>query len=145
MKQLILKISVLILISFFFNVNSTAQATKTVEKILMRQANDWNKGDIDAFMNGYWESDKLQFIGSKGVTYGYEQTLANYKKRYPDLATMGKLTFKVIENSQLSRKVIMMTGKFMLDRTEKENLSGHFIIIWKKIKGGWVIIADHTS
>ena len=145
MRQLILKISVLTLISFFFNISISAQATETVKEILMRQASDWNKGDIDAFMNGYWESDKLQFIGSKGVTYGYDKTLANYKKSYPDVATMGKLSFKVIENTQLSRKVIMMTGKFMLDRTEKENLSGHFILIWKKIKGEWVIIADHTS
>lgn len=116
-----------------------------VEKILFRQAKDWNTGKIESFMNGYWESDQLMFIGSKGVTRGWAQTLANYKKSYPDTATMGKLSFDVISNEKLGKKAIMMVGKFMLNRDEKENLSGHFILIWKKIKGNWVIIADHTS
>jgi len=118
---------------------------RTVESILHRQAQDWNTGIIDNFMNGYWVSDELMFIGSKGVTRGWKQTLDNYKKSYPDKATMGELSFEVLENEKLSKKSIMMVGKFHLAREEKEDLSGHFILIWKKIKGKWVIIADHTS
>lgn len=147
-KQFIFHILIFILAISFPTMKTYAQADAQIEKvksILHRQASDWNKGDIDAFMNGYWESEKLQFIGSKGVTYGWKQTLANYKKGYPDRATMGQLTFDIIEVERLSRKVIMMTGKFMLARNEMEDASGHFILVWKKIKGEWVIIADHTS
>lgn len=125
-----------------------AQSNKAVEaakSLLYEQMEDWNKGDIDAFMEGYWKSDKLQFIGSRGVAYGWEQTLENYKKGYPDRATMGRLSFDLIDVTQQSRNVVSITGKFHLKRDEMEDAEGHFLLIVKKIKGKWLIIADHTS
>lgn len=115
-----------------------------VKSILMRQAADWNRGDVDAFMIGYWPSDKLQFIGGNGVTYGWQNTLDRYKRVYPDQATMGKLKFDILDVQQLSKKVIMLTGKFTLTR-EKDTPTGHFLLVWRKIKGAWVIVADHSS
>ena len=125
----------------------TAQVEKDitdVKSILHRQQVDWNKGDIDAFMVGYWESEKLKFVGASGVTYGYGNTLKNYHRRYPDRTAMGKLTFDIITVEKLSRKVIMMVGKWHLERSIG-NIEGHFTLMWKKINGKWVIIADHTS
>ena len=138
----------LCLLPFFAVTNSWGQSDKAIQKvitILNQQADDWNNGDIDAFMQAYWQSTDLQFIGSRGVTFGWGQTLKNYKKGYPDKQAMGLLTFDVIKTDKLSRKTIMMSGKFMLDRKDMENLEGHFLLIWKKVKKRWVIIADHTS
>ena len=45
----------LILILGFSSISLTAQVDKDVAKvqqILQRQATDWNKGDLEAFMNG---------------------------------------------------------------------------------------------
>ena len=95
-------------------------------------------------MNGYWQSDKLKFIGASGITYGYEATLKNYHKRYPDRATMGQLKFEVISTEKLSRKVIMLVGKWDLQRTSGD-IGGIFTLIFKKIKGQWVVASDHTS
>ncbi len=117
---------------------------ETVKSILLRQADDWNRGDLDAFMVGYWPSEKLQFIGGKGVTYGWQNTLERYKRVYPDRATMGKLKFDILEVQQISKKVIMLTGKYTLTR-ENDQPTGHFLLIWRKIKGDWMIIADHSS
>ncbi len=125
----------------------SAQEHKDIRKvktILQQQANDWNEGNIEAFMQAYWKSDKLQFIGSKGITYGWQQTLDNYKKGYPDKTAMGFLTFDILDVQRLSRKAIMLTGKFHLKRTIGD-LEGHFLLVWRKIKGQWVIVADHTS
>ena len=119
-------------------------AIKEVEKILIAQQGKWNQGDIEGFMEDYWKSDKLQFIGSSGVTYGWQQTKDNYYKRYPDRATMGHLTFTIINTTQLSKKSMMLTGKFHLKR-DMGDAEGHFLLVWKKIDGKWVIIADHTS
>ena len=141
-------ISFFLLLGFLFSATpATAQQSKaveTVKAILLRQADDWNRGDIDAFMQGYWPSAELQFIGSNGVTYGWQNTLDRYKKNYPDRDAMGRLIFEIIKVDQLSQKVIMLTGKFTLKRKNDEP-SGHFLLIWKKIKGEWVIVADHTS
>ncbi len=138
----------LLSICILFYMPLQAQSNKAIEEVktlLKVQSEDWNKGDINAFMEGYWKSDKLQFIGSRGVTYGWQQTLDNYKKAYPDTAAMGKLSFELIDVTAQSRKVVSVTGKFMLARKEMDDLEGHFLLIVKKIKGKWLIIADHTS
>ncbi len=140
-----LTICFLFLTCSFSALAQQSKSQKTVKKILFQQADNWNKGDIDAFMQDYWQSAELQFVGSKGVTFGWQQTLENYKNAYPDTQAMGKLDFEIIRNTQLSKKVILMTGKFMLERQQLEDLSGHFLLVWKKIKGQWVIVADHTS
>jgi len=121
------------------------KATEAVKSLLNRQMKDWNKGDIEAFMEGYWKSEKLQFIGSRGVTYGWDKTLENYEKSYPDRATMGELSFDLIDVTQQSRKVVSVTGKFYLKRESMDDAKGHFLLIVKKIRGKWLIIADHTS
>lgn len=131
---------------FLLSFSSTAQSKDfaTVKSILLRQQNDWNKGAIDDFMNGYWESDQLKFVGATGVTYGYDATLKGYHKRYPDRTAMGKLTFNVVSVEKLSRKVIMLVGTWDLERTSGD-IGGYFTLMWKKIKGKWVIVSDHTS
>lgn len=128
------------------SLNSFAQSKDETEVrgILARQNAAWNRGDIDAFMIGYWESDSLMFIGQSGVTYGYKNTLANYKKNYPDTTVMGKLTFTLIHVTQLSPEYFHVTGKYHLTRTIG-NASGHFTLMFRKINGKWVIISDHSS
>jgi len=138
----------IILISTLFTLLASAQNDKDVvevQQILMRQAADWNKGDIEAFMVGYWNSPDLQFIGSRGVTKSYENTLRNYLKSYPDRKTMGQLSFDVISIDKLSRKSIMLTGQYTLARKKMEDASGYFLLVWKKIKKKWVIVADHSN
>ncbi len=115
-----------------------------VRNILAKQSAAWNRGDIDAFMVGYWENDSLMFIGQSGVTYGYKNTLANYKKNYPDTTVMGKLTFTLIQVKQLSPEYFHVTGKYYLTRTIGD-ASGHFTLVFRKKNGNWVIISDHSS
>jgi len=122
-----------------------ANSIEKVINLLNQQVVDWNEGNLEAFMQGYVKSDELQFIGSKGVTYGWDKTLANYKKSYPDKATMGQLSFELIEVVKQSAKIVSVTGKFKLVRKDMDNAEGHFLLIVKKIKGRWLIIADHTS
>lgn len=117
---------------------------KIIRDLLERQTRDWNRGDIDAFMHGYWESDSLMFVGKNGATYGYQKTLSNYKKNYPDTAAMGKLRFHILEVRRLSPNHYFVLGKWMLTRSIGD-LSGHYTLLLKKIKGKWTIIADHSS
>ena len=95
-------------------------------------------------MKGYWENDSLMFIGKSGVTYGYKNTLENYKKNYPDTAAMGKLTFTLIQVKRLSPEYYHVTGKWHLKRTIGD-IGGHYTLLFRKIKGQWVIISDHSS
>jgi hypothetical protein len=84
------------------------------------------------------------FIGKSGVTYGWTNTLKNYKKNYPDTATMGKLAFTLIQLNKLSKKYYHVTGKWFLKRSVGD-IGGHFTLLFRKINGWWVIISDHSS
>lgn len=115
-----------------------------IKKVLLKSAEDWSNGDIDAYMNVYWKSDKLQFIGKNGITYGWQKTLENYKKGYPSKEHTGKLTFEILNINFLAKDLYSLTGKYHLERTVG-NANGVYTLIFKKIDGKWVIISDHSE
>ena len=117
---------------------------KKIIALLDKQSAAWNKGDIDGFMEGYWKNDSLQFIGKSGITYGWNNTLSNYKKGYPSAAAMGQLQFTIINVKRLSSHWYQVVGKWHLKRTIGD-VGGHFTLLLRKIKGNWVIVADHSS
>lgn len=121
-----------------------AADSAAVVQEMARQEAAWNRGDIDAFMESYWKSDDLQFIGANGPTYGWQQTLDNYKRRYPDREAMGRLSFDILTLNRRSPTVMSLIGKFHLQRSIGD-LEGFFLLIWQKIDGRWLIVADHTS
>lgn len=120
------------------------KAEKAIRQLLTNQVAQWNQGNISGYMHGYWEDDSLLFIGKSGPRYGYENTLANYKKGYPDTAHMGKLISTVISVKRLSRRYYFVVGKWELIRSVG-NVSGSYTLLLRKIKGEWVIVADHSS
>ena len=115
-----------------------------IKRIFYQQEMDWNKGDIDAFMKAYWNSEELQFGGAYGITKGWRETLERYKTGYPDRASMGKLSFHIKDMTRHSESVVSLTGSWELMR-ENDQPGGHFLLIWKKIEGEWKIVVDHTS
>jgi ketosteroid isomerase-like protein len=110
---------------------------------MKEQESCWNAGDINCFMKHYWNSDSLKFVGKSGITYGWQKTLDNYKKHYPDKAAMGTLTFGIKEATQLSPGAIYVIGKW--DLQKEKPVGGYFTLMWRKIEGQWVIVSDHTS
>lgn len=130
----------------FLYLHSFAQ-NKNEQQILQAldiQKNAWNKGDINRFMETYWRNDSLMFIGKTGVTYGWENTMNNYKKGYPDTAAMGKLDFDILHVKRLSVLYYSVVGKWHLTRSIG-NVGGHFTLLFKKIKNKWLIVSDHSS
>lgn len=120
---------------------------ESIQEKLDLQENAWNSGDIKGFMDGaYWQSDSLMFIGSKGLTKGFESTLSNYQKSYPNSEAMGTLMFELLEWKPLGTRHGLLIGEWHLQRNGTlDDLSGHFSLIWEKRDSTWMIIADHSS
>ena len=116
---------------------------QAIKNILAAQTISWNSGNVEKFMQGYWQNDSLVFIG-KSVTHGWQQTLDNYKKNYPDTVAMGKLDFNILQVKKLSDIYYFVIGKWHLLRSIGD-LQGHFSLVFQKISGHWFIIADHSS
>ena len=139
MKKYILS-CFLILIAYF----SQAQDRQAILKVMHDQELTWNRGDIDGFMQGYWKSDSLLFVGKKGPVYGWNSTIARYKKTYPDKATMGQLKFTILQVKVLDATNAFLFGGWKLKRA-KDAPGGYYTLWFKKIKGEWKIVCDHTS
>lgn len=134
-----------VILFFLMAISFQAESQETeIRALLQKQTEAWNRGDIEDFMEGYWKNDSLMFIGKSGITYGWQQTLDNYKRGYPDKTAMGQLTFTLIEIKRLSSKYYSVVGRWNLKRTIGD-IGGHYTLLMKKINGVWVIISDHSS
>jgi hypothetical protein len=138
MKQFL--IAVLFPVALF----SQSKDEKQILHILDQQTKAWNAGDFDRFMIGYLESDSLMYIGKNGVTYGFQSTLANYKKNYAGADRMGQLSFDILHVKKLGKKHYLVVGKWKLKRTAGD-VGGHYTLTFEKRNRAWVIIADHSS
>lgn len=115
-----------------------------IKQVLYKSAEEWSSGDIEGFMNAYWKSEKLQFIGASGITYGWQPTFENYKKGYPSKDHTGKLTFEILSVDFLAKNLYSLIGTYKLERKIGE-ANGIFSVLFKKIDNSWVIISDHSE
>ena len=137
--------TLILLVSAISLVAQSNKDTAAIRKIMDDQDAAWNRGDLEAFMSiGYWKSDKLKFVSGDKITYGWQQTLDNYKKTYGTPDKMGKLTFSNLEIELLSKDAAFVTGSWHLKR-EKDAPQGKFTLLFRKLKEGWRIVVDHSS
>ena len=145
MRVIFTGILVLMLFTISFAETKISEKERSeINGLLDKQVQAWNEGNLEKFMQTYWNSEKLSFVGSRGPTYGWQATLESYKKGYPDKAAKGMLKFTILDISKIDRKTVYVIGKFDLTR-EIGNLSGHFTLVIQKIKNEWLIVSDHSS
>jgi len=113
-------------------------------RLLEDQRQAWNRGELKEFMMGYIKSDSLLFVGKNGPKYGWDNTLNNYKKSYPDQKAMGFLSFNIQEVKLIASDHAFVLGAWHLKR-EKDEPKGFFTLLLRKIRGEWKVIADHSS
>lgn len=139
-----MKRSILFAVLFFVTTFGFTQDREAIIKVLDDQRIAWNKGDIEGFMQGYWKSDSLLFVGKTAPVYGWQQTLDRYKKSYPGKAGMGELTFDIMKVSVLDDTNAFVLGGWHLKLTNSAP-GGYFTLWFRKIDGEWKIVCDHTS
>lgn len=144
MKKTVLALSLLLISSISLLAQNTKDSS-AIRKLMDEQAAAWNRADLQAFMEiGYWRSEKLKFVSGDKITLGWQQTLDNYKKTYGTGDKMGKLTFSDLDITILSKDAAFVVGSWSLAR-EKDNPKGKFTLLFRKLKEGWRIVADHSS
>lgn len=141
MKKLLFSLLLLFSIG---NVYAQINDKELILKLLEDQRLAWNNGDVEEYMQGYVQSDSLLYVGKAGPKYGWNNTLNNYKKSYPNKQAMGYLSFDIKDIKLLSQDHALVLGAWKLKR-EKDEPGGYFTLIVKKIKGKWKVISDHSS
>jgi len=123
---------------------AATSAGTAIRKLLNEQVSAWNRGDVDEFLTGYWNSEQTVFAGSQGITRGWQGLRERYRRSYPDQRAMGTLAFSELEVTLLCPDASLVLGKWHLDR-ESGPIGGVFSLVLRQLPEGWRIIADHTS
>ena len=118
--------------------------TQEIRAVLDEQQAAWNRGDLQAFMDGYWQSADLTFAGASGVTRGWQPVLDRYRERYRDRAAMGQLDFTILDVHPLGKDAAFVLGRWHLKRANDEP-GGIFTLVFQRFPQGWKIVHDHTS
>lgn len=126
------------------NTVTYSDADRSIRSVLGSQQAAWNRGDLAAFLEGYWNSPELTFAGSDGIVRGYDGLLARYQKSYPDRKAMGELDFSDLEIRSLGQENALVVGHWHLKR-EAGDVGGVFSLVFQRFPAGWRIIHDHTS
>ena len=120
------------------------KAKAAIKKVMDEQTAAWNRGDIEGFMQGYWNSPEMMFVSGNNMTKGWQPTLDRYKKSYDSRGKMGVLEFSELQITLTGKDSAVVFGRFTLVR-EKDKPTGLFTLNFRKFKDGWKIILDHTS
>lgn len=112
---------------------------EAVKAFMNEQAAAWNKGDLDAFAASY--ADDATFITPSGLTKGRDQVLARYKKRYPDKAAMGTLTFEFLD-VRVTAGAVSVIARWNLSYPNKPSASGNTLVVLQPRGSSWMVVQD---
>jgi len=125
---------------------TVTQDAQAIRHVMQNSADDWNRGDLDAFATCYKRSPDILFIG-RTISRGYDQMLATYKRSYSTPEKRGTLTFSELEVQPLDANFATVTGHFLLTRTAAGggNSTGHFLLVFERTPEGWKIVRDDST
>jgi beta-aspartyl-peptidase (threonine type) len=121
-------------------------AIAAVRAVLDRQVADWNRGDLDGFLDGYWNSPKVVFQSGGQRFDGWEAMRDRYRRRYQaEGCAMGRLVFSGLDIEPLGPEAVLARGRWQLTMPDGATPGGLFTVIFRKLPEGWKIVHDHTS
>ena len=142
MKKLLILLIIPLL--FFLSCQKNEQDIYDIKEVLFMQEKYWNDGNIDGFMLGYWNSEKLEFSSTSGTTYGWDNIKSKYKKSYPSKSSMGELRFQINTVKLNSDTTALVDGEWELLK-KTDHPKGTFFLTFRKFNQEWLIIKDYTT
>lgn len=124
--------------------SSTQNVTAAVRAVLDEQVAAWNRGDVEAFMDGYARSAETTFVSGANVVRGWQTVLERYRKDYGSREKMGTLAFSELEIQPLAADSALVLGRWQLTRAN-DAPHGRFTLVLRRTAPGWRIVHDHTS
>jgi beta-aspartyl-peptidase (threonine type) len=126
--------------------SSPDTAAQEIGRVIVQQQDAWNRGDLEAFMAGYWNSPDLTFFSGAHESKGWQAALERYKKTYQSAGhEMGKLEFANLRVEMLGPDAAFVRGEFHLTMSDGKTPHGLFTLIFKKFVDGWKIVHDHSA
>jgi beta-aspartyl-peptidase (threonine type) len=126
--------------------DSGEDPSSTIRALLDRQQADWNRGDLDAFLSGYWNSPEVVFQSGGDQNRGFAAVRDRYHRRYKaEGRAMGTVAFSNVEVEILGPEAALARGRWRLTLPDGQTPAGQFTLVLRKFPEGWTIVHDHTS
>ena len=142
---LALATSVILLLAAPYSLSAETDVS-AIQKVIADQQGAWNRGDLEAFMSGYWNSPELTFFSGAHESKGWQAALDRYKKTYQGAGhEMGRLEFANLRVEMLGTDAAFVRGEFHLTMSDGKTPHGLFTLIFRKLPDGWKIVHDHSA
>lgn len=119
-----------------------------IAAMLVRAAANWNRGDLDAFVDDYLPGDSTTFI-SRGVLRGPAAIRQAYAPRFEAGATRDSLSFLLLDVDPLAPDVANVIAAYVLARRvgdrDSVTATGPTSLVMRRVDGRWRIVHDHSS
>jgi ketosteroid isomerase-like protein len=120
--------------------------TEEIRQVIVKQQDAWNRGDLEEFMAGYWNSPELTFFSGARESKGWQAALDRYKKSYQSAGhEMGKLEFANLRIEMLGPESAFVRGEFHLTMSDGKTPHGLFTLIFRRFPEGWKIVHDQSA
>jgi len=123
--------------------NISVSTQNEIVTAMNKSAEDWNKGDLDAFLSLYDITATFMLpngpVGISGMKENYQKGFFN--------GNMPKqnLRFEEMVVRSLGKDYALLTGKFVLYGNNLKERSGRYSLVFIHRKQGWKILHDHSS
>ena len=109
------------------------------------QMEAWNRGDLEAALQAYWDSPKMTWVSKSGVDYGYAPFADAMRKDFTDPKSMGIYSVEILDARNLGRHTEHIVFRWKIMKGEKRLMGGISTQIWRRIDGNWHAVFEHAS
>jgi uncharacterized protein (TIGR02246 family) len=118
-----------------------------IQAVLDRQIGAWNRGDVEGFMAGYWQSPDLVYVANNKIVRGWQSLLDYYHQAFnaPGGKEMGVLELAEVEIVVLGNDAALVWGRYRVTTKDGKTRGGLYTLIMRKLPEGWLTVHDRTS
>ncbi|MGH7720003.1 MAG: YybH family protein [Gemmatimonadaceae bacterium] len=124
---------------------SPACARAEIDGMMTRAAAAWTRGDLDAFMSDYLDSDSTTYIGGNRLIRGKAAIRDVYAPRFAPGGVRDSLSFEGLEVDLLAPRIAHTFAFYVLSRGDSVVARGPTSLLMRKVGGRWLIVHDHSS
>jgi uncharacterized protein (TIGR02246 family) len=126
-----------------------AAVTNQIAAMMVHSAANWNRGDLDAFVDDYLPGDTTTFVGGRGILRGTLPIRAAYAPRFAPGGVRDSLSFVLLDVDPLGPGVVNVVARYTLARRvggrDSVTATGPTSLVMRRVDGRWRIVHDHSS
>lgn len=128
-----------------FEMGEEEDLERSIETMLVRSADAWNRGDLDGFIAAYADGASTSLMTTDGPVFGRRTIRGLYAPRFEPGATRDSLRLEDLNVRPLPPLIGIVTGRYVLEREGTVTDSGWFSVVVRRAGDGWRIVHDHSS